>query len=646
MVLGVTSMGDSNEQDRLKDAIEQSFSTGDLGAVRGMLVELIDRWPSLENVSLAARRLRELDSAGRAVKVAVVAGSVVATVQPYLELETFRAELHADVWFSDSGQFTSVIFDEPSPLVKFRPDLVFLAPRLTELHSQLDNSVAFLDFKPEDVQRELEQATAELLSCIRRIRQWHLGPLVVHNFMVPPRSVYGIAEPKHSCGQKEAIVELNRRLAQFADDQADVYVFDFDQLTAQVGKESCEDPRFAWADLILAPEHLPRLAIEYARYILPLTGRNRKVAVVDLDNTLWRGVLAEDGVENLVVDDSALLLQRELLCLKKKGVLLAMNSKNDERNALNALETHPDMLLRKEHFAAWHIDAGPGTDKVSGLERIASDLCVGVDSLVFVDDDPWQCSSVRRNLPVVRVVQLPSEVYDHARAIQAIPDFEVLHLTEETRRRTETLQAEREIAMSRLIPDLKERRRRANARLLVATATRFDLPRLCELVLRVNRFNLTGRRYSSHRLESFLGDETWRLFVLRLVSYGVDFGRVALAVTAVEDEAWRLDNLLASCRTPQELSVEYAFLLTVMQQAREAGVRRIIGQYRSTPKNAQVKNFYAKVGFDPIAGTTEPGQDWQFKLSQTIPEQPEFLEVAWMDNVQFSRSEVSTSENA
>jgi len=464
--------------------------------------------------------------------------------------------------------------------------------------------------------------------------------------MVPKRSVYGIAEPKQSCGQKEAIVELNRRLAQLADDQADVHVLDFDQLTAQVGKENCRDPRFGWFDLILAPEHLPRLAIEYARYILPLTGRNRKVAVVDLDNTLWRGVLAEDGVENLVVDDSALLLQRELLCLKKKGVLLAINSKNDEPTALHALDAHPDMLLRKEHFAAWHIDANSGTDKVSGLERIARALHVGVDSLVFIDDDPWQCSSVRRNLPVVRVVQLPSEAYDHARAIQAIPDFEVLHLTEETRRRTETLRAEREITTLWLIPDLQERRRRANAKLLVAAATRVDLPRLCELVFRVNRFNLTGRRYSRRRLESFLGDEPWRLFVLRLVSYGIDFGRVALAVIAVEDEAWRLDNLLASCRTPAELSVESAFLLTVMQRAREAGARRIVGQYRSTPKNAQVKNFYAKAGFDPIAGTTDSGQDWQFELSQTIPEQPEFLKVTWMGDIQFGESEVSTNENA
>lgn len=351
----------------------------------------------------------------------------------------------------------------------------------------------------------------------------------------------------------------------------------------------------------------------YSHKLKELALQRKKCLVLDMDNTLWGGVLGEDGIDGIQIGGDYpgnvfLYFQKALLELNKSGVLLAICSKNNEVDVLDAWEKNPYMVLRKEHFAAWRIN---WKDKVANIQELAKELNLGLDSFVFVDDSPEERALVRRLLPEVAVPEFPIEPYNLPTFFQELVAefFRVYTITSEDKLRNEQYRANvlREQAQ-RGFGDFTDYLRSLDIRLTIEPANDFNIPRIAQLTQKTNQFNLTSRRYTDADVRAFMQDG-WKIWCLSVADkYGDDgiTGCIMIAPEPPEGERCMIDTFLLSCRVLGK-GIENAFFNTVLAQLKKEGVRAITANYIPTLKNGQVASFYEKNGFvvrpDELDGT-------------------------------------------
>jgi FkbH-like protein len=348
---------------------------------------------------------------------------------------------------------------------------------------------------------------------------------------------------------------------------------------------------------------LPRLADADLALIRAATGMVRKVLVLDLDNTLWGGVIGEDGLEGIRVGpphadgEAFVMLQHYARELKERGVLLAVCSKNNAADARLPFERHESMVLRLDDFAAF---VANWEDKPANLIRLSEQLGVGLDSFVFVDDNPVERALVRRELPEVAVPELGS---DPARFVETLAQgrwFEALTLSGEDRERHAAYQANaarRELEAA--APDLEAFLRQLQMEVAHGPVSAGNLARVAQLVSKTNQFNLTTRRHPPEALRQFAADPAGWTQAFRLKDRYGDNGLVGVVIAVPAGEsAWEIDTFLMSCRVIGRGLRRY-MLATLLKTARERGITRVTGLYAPTPKNAMVAAMYPDAGFAP-----------------------------------------------
>lgn len=343
------------------------------------------------------------------------------------------------------------------------------------------------------------------------------------------------------------------------------------------------------------------LAEKMALLLHAHTCPRKKVLVLDLDNTLWGGVVGEDGVPGLVLGGDGLgaaYRDFQFLCkeLKEQGVLLAVVSKNNEEDALNALRHHPDMVLREKDFVAIRANWRP---KAQNICAIAEELNLGTDAFVFVDDNPVERESVRAAVPGITVPDFPdhpAKLPDFCRNLAA-ELFPVIRLTSEDTRKTEDYQAEgrRRRARSESV-DLTTFLNSLDMRLYISPVTREDVPRVAQLTQKTNQFNLTTRRYSENDILRLLNDGRWQLFKASLKDVYGDFGIILLSFVYLDTSIPEIDTFLMSCRAMGR-DIEKIFLNDIEKTLYYMGKEELRGVYIPSKKNSMVKNFYSSMGF-------------------------------------------------
>jgi len=351
------------------------------------------------------------------------------------------------------------------------------------------------------------------------------------------------------------------------------------------------------------------------RLLAPLTGRIAKALVVDLDNTLWGGVIGEEGFNGIQLGPeypgaAYVMLQRAILDLHRRGVILAVCSKNNAAEAMEAIQNHPHMLLRPEHFAAFRIN---WQDKASNLREIAAELNIGVDSLAFLDDNPSEREWIRTQLPAVSVIDLPDDVLGYAAALRECPIFERVTLLEEDRERGRHYTEQRlrgELQQS--ANSLEEFYTALRMVVRIGPATDVDCARVAQLTQKTNQFNLTTRRYSEPQIRAMMEDPAWRLYALRASDRFGDSGLVGVALVRRNAVDWEIDTLLVSCRVIGR-TIETALLAFLCDAARRDGAARVCGWYFPTKKNAPAKDFYSSHGFTGAA-EADAGSFWELDL--------------------------------
>ncbi|MFN3324106.1 MAG: HAD-IIIC family phosphatase [Bryobacteraceae bacterium] len=616
-----------NQVTALKEEIRATMAAGRVLSVHALLCELWAKSRTSASASLIVSCLQQgkAQLPLRPFRVAILRSFTVEAAVPFLLADALVAGIGLDIYVSPFNAYAQEILDPSSPLYAFSPDLVILATQTRDLAPKLWSEAA--DAETGQLTAAAAEVAETLRGLARKFRSHSPAPLVLHNCELPEAPAAGVLDCQSASGQLAAIRHVNQRLLDLATEAPATYVLDYDALVARRGRSNWYDER-RWlsARLPVRSEYVGDLASEWMRYIRPLTGCIGKVLVTDLDNTLWGGVAGEDGYDRIRVGTeypgaAYRALQRAMLDLRRRGILLAISSKNNPGDVMPVLTGHPGMLLRPEHFAAMRVN---WNDKPASLREIAAELNVGTDSLVFLDDNPLERRRVRLEMPEVTVIELPEDPFGYAAALRSCTAFERLSLSEEDVRREQyySRQRIREEA-KREAASIEEFYRSLGQEIEVALMTSTTLPRVAQLTQKTNQFNLTTRRYSEAEIERIAETEGCRVYTVHVRDRFGDNGLVGVSITKTRGTVTEIDSLLLSCRVIGR-TVETALLAFLLDRCRTEGIEHLQGWFFPTRKNLPAAGFYEQNGFRRIE-ENERGSLWGIAIAEASVQFPPWI---------------------
>jgi len=560
----------------------------------------------------------------KVLNIAVLASSTINGLKETLQVVCGENNLFSQVYIGEYNQYAQEILNSESALYQSNPDLVILN---VDLRAIAGTYFTMPYSTPKEGRRKWVEETANLfINLAVEVSTKSTAKVLLHNFETPVYSPLGLVENKEEYGFIESVEDLNRKLRDHFKPSNQVFVFDYNAFCSRLGKENLLDYKMYYmGDIKFKTQNIPQLAQEYTRYIKALALGSKKCIVLDLDNTLWGGVVGESGVEGIHLGPTAegrsfLEFQEYLLSLFKRGVILAINSKNNEEDALKAIREHPHMVLKEEHFAAMRIN---WNDKVANMKSLAEEINIGLESMVFFDDDHLNRGLVAEFLPEVAVVDMPVNPSLYVDTLLKLNYFDTLSLTAEDLDKGSMYVEEkqrRELAQS---TDLTQYLRMLNITLRIESANQKNIPRISQLTQKTNQFNLTTRRYTVEEIEAFSISEDFQVIAINLSDKFGDSGLTGMAIVDKKDfDNWRIDTFLLSCRILGR-KVEDVLIAYIVECAKKAGSKSISGNFVATKKNVPAKDFYGNCGFTKVHDG-DGVETWKFELSNSV-DFPDFI---------------------
>ena len=589
--------------------------------LRGLARSRVD---ALETRTLD-RKLRQFVSAppeGLAsppIRLAVLASSTVDHLLSSIRVGGLRRDLWIDIHTPDYGQYKQALIDPRSSLHEFRPNAVLFALDAHHLLAAIEPGDA--DATNDRVAR-IAEALAALWAAARQAFQCQVIQQTALPLFPP---LFGGNEHRLPGSRYWAVHQLNDALRTLADANG-VDLLTLDGCVAADGLSAWHDPAL-WhrAKQEIHPSAAPVYGDLVARLLAAARGQSAKALVLDLDNTLWGGVIGDDGMEGIKLGQGSALgeafvaFQRYARDLSRRGIILAVCSKNDEANAIEPFDRHPDMVLKRSDIACF---VANWTDKAANIRQIAAALNIGLDSLVFADDNPAERAIVRRELPMVMVPELPEDPTLWPTKLAAAGYFESLRLTQEDLDRAGQYQANlQRTSLMESATDLEGYLRGLNMRAVWNRFDRVGQARIVQLINKTNQFNLTTRRVTDEQIAALIEDERALTLQIRLLDTFGDNGIIAIVIGLFEPETSdiRIDTWLMSCRVLGR-RMEEETLNLIADQARVLGAKRLIGEYRPTAKNGMVRDHYRKLGFSALGPESESGvTQWALALDGWTP---------------------------
>lgn len=609
----------------MRGLYEIATKGGHVEEASGWLMRLAETDASYTTISYVYKERQKLPgSQGRAVRIALLSSYVLDWLIPYLDVECRKAGLTPEFYLAPFNQYTQQILNPRSDLYQFNPDIIFLALGLEDICPDV-----LATTKASEPALGQSAIVEQVVGLVREIES-HSGALtVVHSFAALGRDGQGILQNRLANSFSKWLAVLNDELAGELKTHERSFLMPLDAVVGWVGRERSHQAKLWYmASMRIAEAALPELARYSMRYIKALKGLTRKCVVLDLDGTLWGGIVGEVGAEGVALGPAApgiayVDFQRTLLGLTRRGILLAVCSKNNPEDALPVIRTHPHMVLREEQFAAMRIN---WKNKADNIREIAQELNIGLDSLVFVDDNPNERELITQVLPEVLTVDLPKDPSLYRRTMEDMTDFDLLALTKEDEMRVAQYQsnAKRQAAKS-TAGSLDDYLQSLEIRVAINAAPHDALSRVVQLFNKTNQFNLTTKRYQADDVTRFLESEEYRVYNLHVADRFGDHGLVGAAVICKQGEEWRIDSLLMSCRV-MGLGVETAFLERIYSDARKEQAVTLIGEYVQSKKNQPVKEFYAQHGFS-LVKDEDGRQEWTLNMAATPIQKPSWITI-------------------
>ena len=539
-------------------------------------------------------------------------------IAPAIRATGLRHGLLIDIVLSGYGSAAQAAIDPGSPMRVAAPDIVLVASDPRSLG--IDRFIADLAAAAAAV----DAAAASLRATIDGLRAWVRGAVLVETVVPPVEPLFGSFDRLQPGSPFAMAAEINARIAGWAR-AGEVTLVDTARLAASVGLERWDDPaRWHVAKLRFAIELTPLYADLVCRVLAAIAGKARKCLVLDLDNTLWGGVIGDDGLDGIKLGQGSgageafVAIQSMALQLQQRGIVLAVCSKNERDAALLPFREHPDMLLRERDIAVF---VANWTDKAANLRYIASVLNIGLDALVFLDDNPAERAQVRLELPMVGVPELPDDPALYPRTLLAAGYFEAVAFVAEDALRAGDYQAQSERQQLASTSNVAGYLQSLD---MVCQLQPFDSigrARIAQLINKSNQFNLTTRRYTDTEVSAIAADSRRFALQVRLADRFGDNGMIAVVIFDRAGDRWVNDSWLMSCRVLGR-RVEEAVLAHVAAAARTEGAKHLVGSYRPSGRNAIVADHYRKLGFTEVAGDGDETR-WELDLADYIaPELP------------------------
>jgi FkbH-like protein len=519
---------------------------------------------------------------------------------------------------ADFAQTVQEAMSPESRINSARPDAVLLAldfrglPLTTGLYD-------------EETARGIVAGAVAHLDALRAAFHANAGArVIVQTLAPPPETAFGSYDRVVPGTMRSLCARFNAALVESVRGSDDV-VFDVAALAETVGLASWHSPR-QWnvAKLPFDARFLPLYADHVCRIVGALRGKSRRCLILDLDDTLWGGVIGDDGLEGIVLGqgdwtgEAFLDVQRAALALRERGIVLAVSSKNDDAVARRPFAEHPDMLLREEHIAAFQAN---WSDKATNIATIAEELALGLDSMVLLDNNRVERGLVREMLPQVAVPELPDDPALYARTLAAAGYFETIAFSDEDRKRASFYQDNAlRLALRGAIGDVEAYLASLEMRIVFRPFNVTGRSRIAQLINKSNQFNLTTRRYDEAEVARFEADPDFFTLQVRLIDTYGDNGMISVAICRPTNErTWEIDTWVMSCRVLGR-RVEHMVLREIIRHARAVKIERLVGRYVPTERNAMVRDHYAKLGFRLVTDGAEAAT-WELETAAEPPEE-------------------------
>lgn len=560
-------------------------------------------------------------------RIAILGGSATAEIKDMLELFLLAQGVRPTFDESVLGQSYDEILSENPTLKSFNPDIVYIHTTGVNIR----NFPKFTD-SPEEIDSSLNAELSRFKSLWETIRQTWPCAIIQNNFEWPRYRVLGNREACDPRGKIHFIERLNLEFAAFAQSHSDFFINDINYLSAVLGLEKWYDHPFRLAHkYALSYEAIPPLARNIAAQIQAIFGRSKKCLIVDLDNTLWGGVIGDDGVNNLILGretpagEAYVAFQGYLKELKARGVALAICSKNERQNVTLGL-SHPNCILHEDDFSAIVANWDP---KPQNIRQIAQSLNLGLESLVFIDDNPAEREIVRRQLPMVSIPEIGSDAAHFIDIIDRLGYFEPATLSQEDLDRNRYYQEnhQREETQAQFTShDAFLRSLEMKAQIDAFAPIYLD--RITQLTNKTNQFNFTTRRYTLAEMQAVSTSEKYITLFGKLTDKFGDNGIVSVLIGSIEENALKIDLWLMSCRVFNR-SLEDAMFDALVERCKARGIRTILGYYYKTPKNNMVSEKFGDFGFALIARNDESSV-WKYEIPDRYEPKNKYIETTAM----------------
>jgi FkbH-like protein len=614
--------------------------------LRALVGQQADIWPeavALANARLDFVRTNALDSIVRQryadaapkgigtkpVRLAILGSSTLAHLHAPIRVAGLRRNIWIDTYETDYGQYQQELLDQSSALHAFKPDAVLFAFDGRHLTQGVHAAMT-----ADDAAAALEDSLSLVLRCWRAARQAFNCPVMQQTLLDVFLPLMGGNEHALPGSRSRFVGALNAALRAHAVTEG-VDIVGLDREAARDGLASWHDPAL-WhrSKQEVSPVAGPSYGELVARLIAARQGRSYKCLVLDLDNTLWGGVIGDDGLDGIVIGQGSplgegfLAVQEYAKELARRGIILAVSSKNDEANALEPFEKHPDMLLRRNDIASFRAD---WNDKAANIRAIAADLNIGLDALVFLDDNPFERNFVREQLPMVAVPEVPEDPALVPAVLADAGYFESLAITDEDRERTAQYQENRAREQLRASSsDLEGYLRGLDMRMIWRRFDGVGQQRIVQLINKTNQFNLTTKRYTDEDVLAVMADPNAFGLQIRLLDRFGDNGIIAIIIGRLLEGGSapgvvEVDTWLMSCRVLGR-QVEATTLNLIAAQAQALGAGRLRGVYAPTKKNGMVRDHYARLGFTVVRQDDDGGSVAELDLTNFTPA-PTFIDV-------------------
>lgn len=530
------------------------------------------------------------------VKIAVLSDSASQFFCQALKGYGYTQSLAFDIWEADYDQVLQTAIDANSPLYERKPDYVIVFESSRKLLAKFYNQ------SPEGKSRFAENYMQHVNTITAQINSRIKTNIIWLNYAEINDTVFGNFANKTGNSFAYQLRLLNLKLMEWAQQQKNFNVCDLLALQTQYGNTQLYDEKvYINTDNVYALDFLPVLAKSITDIMLSYTGKFKKCLILDLDNTTWGGIIGDDGMEGIQIGDLGIgkaftKFQQWVLQLKQRGIILAVCSKNTESIAKEPFEKHPDMQLKLDDIA---IFVANWNNKVDNIRYIQSVLNIGFDSMVFLDDNPFEREMVKKGIPDITVPELPEDPAEYLSYLYTQNLFETASFTEEDTKRNEQYREEAgRMQLQQSFANEEEFLESLDMKAVVGPVDNFSLPRVAQLTQRSNQFNLRTIRYTEEEMKAVAQDENKFTLTIRLADKFGDYGLIsALIAEKKSGGILFIDTWIMSCRVLKR-GVEHFALNLLVELAKENGCNILAGEYLPTAKNGLVKEHYQNLGFE------------------------------------------------